>query len=454
MSPLKKLLKFLKPSEEKSPGPAPVICRKKLDVSPQLLKLVGQLQRAGYETYIVGGAVRDMLLDRVPKDYDVSTAATPEEVREVFGRRQARIIGKRFRLVHVHIGNGDIVEVSTFRRTPKTPGKIPAPLRKRSGSLPEKLIFDDNEFGNAAQDAARRDFTANALFYDPFSFEIKDFNGMGLEDIRTRTVRAIGVPGERFEEDPVRLLRALKLVGQFGFELEERTRAALVEKIDLIAHASPSRLALELEKILKGTGSDGILAAFHRYGMLRYILPELEKIYDSPEGEYVISLLRTRNRRVAEGCYKSSISIPMAILALPILEKISGSAPGGLWEYGRFLPCELADAVRKAVSPHAMMHCLTDMAAGVLRLQPMLRSGSVRTRLNPALRQHAEELLMILNDTVWHSPEIAAGAAAPAGDGIDPRPRRRRRHSRRRSRGRGTDAAAPIPAADGEAADE
>ncbi len=454
MSPLKKLLNFLKSPERKTSEPAPAVYRKKLDVSPQLLKLVGQLQRAGYETYIVGGAVRDMLLDRVPKDYDVSTAATPEEVREVFGRRQARIIGKRFRLVHVHIGNGDIVEVSTFRRTPKTPGRIPAPLRKRSGTLPEKLIFDDNEFGNASQDAARRDFTANALFYDPFSFEIKDFNGMGLEDIRTRTVRAIGDPGERFEEDPVRLLRALKLVGQFGFELEENTRRALEEKIHLIAHAAPSRLALELEKILKSTSSDGILAAFHRYGMLRYILPELEKIYDSPEGEYVFSLLKTRNRRVAEGRYKSSISIPMAILALPILEKISGRAPGELWEYGRFPTEELADAVRKAVSPHAMMHCLTDMAAGALRLQPMLRSGRVRARLNPALRQHAEELLMILNDTVWHSPELAAGPVVSAAAGVDPRPRRRRRHSRRRGCGRGGEAEMPIPAAGEEAGNE
>lgn len=447
MSPIKKLIKLLRFNREQSED-CPVIRRKDLDVSDRLMGLLKRLQDAGYEAYIVGGAVRDLLLHREPKDYDVATSATPEQIRSVFGRRQARIIGKRFRLVHVYLGQS-IIEVSTFRRTPSSPGKMPAPLKKRSASLPGKLIFDDNSFGTAKQDAFRRDFTVNALFYDPFTQEIKDYTGQGLADIESGTIRVIGDAAERFEEDPVRLLRALKLVGQYGFNFEAETGRVLREKIAMIAHASNSRLALELEKILKATYSHKIFEAFHEYGMLEYFLPELERIYERRDGQLVMELLAVRNERVAKGCYKSSVSIPMAILALPVLAHNAGVKAGELWEQNIFEYNEVADIVRKAVAPHAMMRCLTEMAAGALMLQPELEKDGGRRRMNPALRQHAVELFNILNEGIWKDDKLAAALLTGESDERFPARKRRRRccRSRKRSAGKTENVVAEVKSA-------
>ena len=219
-------------------NPTEILMKYDIPVQSNVYSLVSALQEAGYETYIVGGAIRDHLLGRSPKDYDVSTAATPEEVRSVFGRRNARIIGKRFRLVHVTMGK-ELFEVSTFRRAPQ---QNTALAQKKE--LPENMILSDNDFGTAEEDAWRRDFTINALFYDPVKKELLDYTGKGLEDIQKRVVRAIGEPQLRFEEDPVRMLRALKLVGQYDFSMDAVTETALFASLPLLRHAVPSRLSL------------------------------------------------------------------------------------------------------------------------------------------------------------------------------------------------------------------
>ena len=216
---------------------------------PRVTEVVARLQNAGYEAYIVGGAVRDFLLDRVPKDYDISTSATPEQVKAVFRDRRTLIIGRRFRLVHLYLG-ADILEISTFRKCPSRSAQADRPPRV-SDDAPDAMIFNDNEFGTADDDAHRRDFTVNALFYDPVADRIADFTGMGMADLKAGIVRCIGEPELRFEEDPVRILRALKLIGQYGFRMEEQTETALRKTLPLMVHASVSRLTLELEKILK-----------------------------------------------------------------------------------------------------------------------------------------------------------------------------------------------------------
>ena len=198
-------------------------------VEESVYNVVAALQDAGYETYIVGGAIRDLLLNRIPKDYDISTAATPEQVRDVFGKRRARIIGRRFQLVHVRAGK-ELFEVSTFRRAPAEKKHEPlTPGARKIAALEEaeNMIFNDNDFGSSEEDAWRRDFTVNALFYDPVADELIDYTGSGIADIESGLVRAIGDPKLRFEEDPVRMLRALKLVGQYGFKLERKTEDAL-----------------------------------------------------------------------------------------------------------------------------------------------------------------------------------------------------------------------------------
>ena len=244
----------------------------RLVVAQPICNVVAKLQNAGYETYVVGGAIRDLLLGRVPKDYDISTSATPEQVRAVFGRRSARIIGKRFKLVHLMMGK-EILEISTFRQAPDN--QLPEHLLSKRRFLPSNMILDDNQFGTSEEDAWRRDFTVNALFLDPIAGKLIDYTGRGVDDIVNGVVRAIGDPKLRFEEDPVRILRALKLVGQYGFLPEPGTEQAIRESLPLIQHVVQSRLTLELEKILKSTYCHRILKAFQRYGFLRFFLPFL-----------------------------------------------------------------------------------------------------------------------------------------------------------------------------------
>lgn len=360
-----------------------------LPVPVHVTELISELQAAGYESYIVGGAIRDLLLGRQPKDFDISTSATPEEVRAVFGRRSARIIGKRFRLVHV-TWCGELFEVSTFRQAPLPSG---ANAKK---DLPENLILSDNSFGTAEEDAWRRDFTVNALFFDPVKNELIDFTGQGVEDIRNRVVRAIGNPGLRFEEDPVRMLRALKLIGQYDFTMDSATENALFSHLELIRIASPSRLALELEKILASSYGDKHFQAFHDYGLLPYFLPELNNAWDTPHGDYALNLLNERNCRVREGIYRNSISLAMATLALPFVEKECGKRPGELWEPGPDSTAAIRGVLDTLFKPQTMMNRMTLSAERVLILQPLFGDEQARERLLEAKSYpHSRELLLI-----------------------------------------------------------
>src|SRR3990170_1759431 len=195
----------------------------RIGISPAARRVTDGLQAAGYSAFVVGGAVRDLLLDREPKDFDVATDATPEEVKRVF--RRARIIGRRFRLVHVMFGE-ETVEVSTFRRA----------IDAEDAETDEHgRILRDNEFGDQEQDAARRDFTANALFYDPATQEIFDYHN-GYADIRANTLRMIGDPAVRYREDPVRMLRAVRLSAKLGMKLDPATAAPISKMKELLSN--------------------------------------------------------------------------------------------------------------------------------------------------------------------------------------------------------------------------
>ena len=286
-----------------------------LDIDPKIIRIIKDLQNAGYETYVVGGAVRDLLLGHEPKDYDISTAATPEEICKVFGRHHAIIIGKRFRLVHYRMGR-EIIEISTFRRTP---GQSELKNHPKLASLPSKMIVDDNNFGSSKEDAFRRDFTVNALFYDPVKEEIIDYTGFGLKDIAAKTVRVIGEPDIRFEEDPVRMLRALKLVGRFGFSMDNACENSLFANMDKIRHVPISRMTLELEKVLSSCYVDTFLEAFHDFGLLPYFLPFFAQNWNTPEMEEALDLVFERNCQVSAGELRNSISLAMSCLALPFV---------------------------------------------------------------------------------------------------------------------------------------
>ena len=211
-------------------------------ISPNALKVTDRLQRAGFKAYVVGGAPRDLLLGFTPKDFDVGTDATPEQVRELF--RNARLIGRRFRLAHVRFGR-EIIEVATFRGT---------------GDTGERSVEDggrvlrDNVFGSEAEDAIRRDFTINALMYDPSNETIRDYTD-GYADVARRKLRLIGEPELRYREDPVRMLRAIRFKSKLGLEIDGPSEDPIPEMAPLLADIPPARLLDELLKMLLGGGA-------------------------------------------------------------------------------------------------------------------------------------------------------------------------------------------------------
>lgn len=372
--------------------------KRPLAISDTAKDIVLTLQDAGFETYVVGGAVRDLLLNRTPKDFDISTAATPEEIRGVFGRRKARIIGKRFRLVHLYADN-DIYEISTFRTAPK------------SSDNGKNLITSDNAYGTAQEDVWRRDFTMNALFYDPAKEEVIDLTGMGIDDINNSVVRAIGKPKLRFEEDPVRILRALKMVAQFDFSLDDATENALFASLPLFTQASGSRLALELEKILKSSYCDRHLEVFHDYGLLPYFLPEISAIWGTPQQKYLCDLLYERNCRLDEGLYRNSVSLAIACAALPFVEMAFGREAGTLWQPG--IPgCSaiIAQCVDNIFKPQNLMVRMRESACRILSLQAQLedvenpRRGEIMQQRAYA---HARELMMIRHAALPDAEDMA-----------------------------------------------
>lgn len=233
------------------------------NINQSTLKVLYRLHKAGHRAYLVGGAVRDLLLDRRPKDFDVATDARPNEVRRLF--RNSRVIGRRFRLVHVLFHDG-VVEVSTFRGEPD-----PDHQRRRPGEL---LVTSDNTFGDPYDDAFRRDFTVNALFYDISEFTVIDYVD-GLEDLEKGVIRVIGDADVRFREDPVRMLRACEFAGRLGFAIEPRTQERIYAHRDEIAKAAPARLTEELLQLLRCGNAAAAMQWIVELGLLEPWLPEL-----------------------------------------------------------------------------------------------------------------------------------------------------------------------------------
>ena len=249
------------------------------EIDPDALKVLYRLKEHGFRAYLVGGSVRDLLLARRPKDFDIGTDAHPYQIKKLF--RNCWIIGRRFRLAHVKFGLKTI-EVATFRRDvpdaeePEAPDGAAAPAEAPAQApVPEEHAqHRENTFGTPEQDAFRRDFTMNALFYDIATFSIIDYVG-GLEDLRGRIVRSIGDPDVRFHEDPVRMLRAIVLATRLDFELDPPVRDALTRNQALIATASPARLIEEYYKILRSGAAERTFLALGRSSLLRHLTPEL-----------------------------------------------------------------------------------------------------------------------------------------------------------------------------------
>lgn len=232
------------------------------DIDPNVLKVLYRLGAAGHVAYLVGGSVRDLMLGRRPKDFDVATSAHPQQVRDLF--RNSRLIGRRFRLVHVFFGPQNI-EVATFRRQ-----------SEEVATEGDPLIRADNTFGTPEEDAFRRDFTVNSLFYDPQTFNVIDYAG-GADDLRARLIRTIGAPELRMREDPVRMMRAVRFAAKLGFEIEPATRAAIETHRGDLAKASVPRLVEETYRTLGQPAAARAAALMDEIGLLEALIPFLSE---------------------------------------------------------------------------------------------------------------------------------------------------------------------------------
>jgi poly(A) polymerase len=295
---IRKLLRRVFPGKHSAAAPAPSAQRiskrkhgidRKL-VSPCALRTTTELQKAGFLAFVVGGAVRDMLLNRVPKDFDVATNATPEQVQRIF--RRSRIIGRRFRLVHVMCGD-ETVEVSTFRGSHLSDAgdaKIANTGR----------ILRDNVFGSLEEDAERRDFSINALYYDTSTEEVWDYHN-GYADLKTGVLRIIGDPETRYREDPVRMLRAVRLSAKLGMRLDPATEAPIPELADLLQDVPEARVFDEMLKLFLSGHAMESAAALREHGLHHGLLPLLDVVLEQPMGERFVTLaLQNTDDRVQQ----------------------------------------------------------------------------------------------------------------------------------------------------------
>jgi poly(A) polymerase len=419
-------------------------------VDPDALKVLYRLHEHNYVAYLVGGSVRDLLLDRRPKDFDIGTSAHPHQVKKLF--RNCWIIGRRFRLAHVKFGNKTI-EVATFRRQVDTTITAEAELAETLAEVPggddqpidgdrheldarrqrDRLIQRDNTYGTPEEDAFRRDFTVNALFYDIGTFSIIDYVG-GLQDLHSRLIRCIGDPDVRFLEDPVRMLRAVVLAARLEFTIDDPILDSIDAHKHEIARSAPARLLEEYFKILRSGHAEEAFRQLHATGLLKEITPELD---EAPDSLWRAIASLDRYRANFEG---APDTLTNAVLAGSLLQ------PLGLIGRRRSFS---ADALERRVELGLLPIARRDVERlqQILGLQPRLLDLQAPLRAQRALlhRSTFHEALTWLEihgdrpEVVEHWRGMMADAQPPAQhypgtEVATPGPFQRRRRRRRRPR--------------------
>jgi poly(A) polymerase len=402
-----------------SPGPriipAESIPASRLD--QDALRVISRLQRHEFEAYFVGGCVRDLLIGRIPKDFDVATSAHPRQIRRLF--RNARIIGRRFRLAHITYGD-HVVETATFRREPdisnaEEPAVEGAPEASDDGAAaPDDLLITlDNVFGTAEQDAQRRDFTFNALFLDPTRGLIIDYVG-GLDDLEAGVLRTIGDPEVRMAEDPVRILRAVKFATRLSFRIEERTWAAMQTLAPQLARAAPPRVLEEVLRLLRSGAALGAMRMLRACSALEIVLPEIDAFLTESEAtrgpeetDTFWRLLEALDNDVHAG-YVPSTPVCLALLFLPMIEREAerNARPGQ--------PPDLLQTAMRVLEPVSMNKRIArrDFSRAVRILERQRRFTQ------PASR-HFRPLLFVLGEEFPEALELFRLRAAARGQGWD-----------------------------------
>jgi poly(A) polymerase len=411
------------------------ISRKQID--PDALKVLYRLHQNKYAAYLVGGSVRDLLLGRRPKDFDIGTNAHPYQVKRLF--RNCWIIGRRFRLAHVRFGPKTI-EVATFRRQ-LSAAELSAPEEPGEGIVVDELgdvdrmIHRDNTFGTPEEDAFRRDFTVNALFYDIADFSVIDFTG-GLRDLEERVIRSIGDPTERFQEDPVRMIRAVSMASRLDFSIDPPIDAAIAEHRGDLARSAPARLIEEIYKLLRAGSAEKAFRMLAERRMLEAIAPEMQKRAGDALWRSLASIDAYR-RRFEETPETLTNAVLLGTLLVPLGHDF------------RPPPVVLDADGRPRKEPALSLGLLPLARRDIERLRHIL---SLQRRLTDLhLSPRARRVLMhrgpFLEALTWleihgHAPDVlehwrgfieAAKTFEPGEQGDEgPRPRRRRRRRRRR----------------------
>lgn len=392
------------------------ISRKLID--PDTLKVLYRLHRHGFKAYLVGGSVRDLLLGRTPKDFDVGTDATPNQVKKLF--RNAFLVGRRFRLAHVRFGPDKMVEVATFRRQPG-PEELPE-------DPADHYSFVENVFGTPAADAFRRDFSINALFYDIATFSVIDYVG-GLKDLRNRRIRVIGDPLVRFTEDPVRMLRALEFAARLGFSLDEASREAIYARAALIAEAAPARLREEILELFRHRVAGEVLRQARATGLLSPLMAGFEG------DEETFALLEKMVQRTAAG---TPVEEPFALAALH-LHRFRRACPADA-------DLQITDVLRLAnlvLTPycnffriaHGTRHFARELLIGFFRLVRGRGRRGERRFLSHPMTPLALELFTIWSEATGEEQQLAfrwrqALAGEQEQQPVPPKKRRRRPRKR------------------------
>lgn len=397
-------------------------------IDPDVHKVVRRLVRHGYEAYLVGGCVRDLMLGRVPKDFDVATSARPEEVRELF--RNSRVIGRRFRLVHVLFGGGKVIEVATFRRNPKdeTDDEVDSEGGEARPARPDLLIRTDNVFGKTHEDALRRDFTINALFYDVESHEILDY-AHGMRDLNLRVVNTIGEPEVRFSEDPVRILRALKFAGRLDLGLAPDVYDAIVLCRDSLALAARPRVSEEILRLLRGQSARRTIFIAFEIGVLDVLLPEIASILydddtDTGPRNRLFRVLEFVDRETKQRGPLDDAVLWTLLLLEPLKEAADGARDKGL---------AVRDCLEPIIERLAIPRRHADAVRRLVGILPRLAAGKAGRFMHTDLYDLA--VLVASADAYARglpSPRIPARTAAEGAEADRKLPRARRRPQARR----------------------
>jgi poly(A) polymerase len=409
-------------------------------VARNAVRVCETLHKAGFDAYIVGGAVRDLLLGVAPKDFDVATNATPEQVKSHF--RRAIIIGRRFRLVHVMTGP-ETTEVSTYR----------APVGEEVATDEHGRVLADNVFGQRHEDAARRDFTINAMYYDPTSERLLDYHD-GLKDIRRKRLRMIGDAEARYREDPVRMLRAVRFAAKLGFEIDEATREPITRLAELVENVPAARVFDEMLKLLTSGHSVACILRLRAEGLHHGLLPMLDVILDQPEGERFVMLALSRtDERVRAGKHIAIGYLFATLLWHEVLKRWKEREGRGEHRIPA-LDAAIDDVLDTQTETLAIQRRYTTDMREIWMLQPRFerRSGGAPYKLLEHLRLRAGYDFLVLRCAAQEAPaelgdwwtrfmhaapeerEQLVASARTAG-GVPGAPRRRRR---RRRAGSGT----------------